>query len=128
MMKLNRFLNNLLISQLVFLTCLVFKPVYGTNGIEEKIKNISVQLRCMTCQNQTIYESETEFAKDIKKLIKKQIIDGKTEKEITNYLVDRYGEFILFRPLLNKKNIFLWLFPFILFAFSLIFLGVRLKK
>ena len=127
-MRSKRFLNNFLLSQLVFLTCLVFKPAYSTNGIEDKIKNISLQLRCMTCQNQTIHESETEFAKDIKKLIKKQIIEGKTENEIIIYLVDRYGEFILFRPLLNKKNIFLWLFPFILFAFSLIFLGVRLKK
>ena len=96
--------------------------------IETKIKNISLQLRCMTCQNQSIYDSEADFSIDIKKIIKKLINEGKTEKEIIEFMVDRYGEYISFRPMMNKKNIFLWLFPFVLFAISLIFLTLHLKN
>jgi len=96
--------------------------------IETKIKNISLQLRCMTCQNQSIYDSEADFSIEMKGIIKKLINEGKTEKEIIEFMVDRYGEYISFRPMMNKKNIFLWLFPFVLFAISLIFLTVHLKN
>ena len=96
--------------------------------IETKIKNISLQLRCMTCQNQSIYDSEADFSIEMKKVIKKLINEGKTEKEIIKFMVDRYGEYISFRPMMNKKNIFLWLFPFVLFAISLIFLTLHLKN
>ncbi len=96
--------------------------------IETKIKNISLQLRCMTCQNQSIYDSEADFSIEMKSIIRKLINDGKTEKEIIEFMVDRYGEYISFRPMMNKKNIFLWLFPFVLFAISLIFLTVHLKN
>ena len=96
--------------------------------IESKIKNISLQLRCMTCQNQSIYDSEADFSIEMKRIIKKLINEGKTEKEIIEFMVDRYGEYISFRPMMNKKNIFLWLFPFVLFAISLIFLTVHLKN
>ena len=96
--------------------------------IESKIKNISLQLRCMTCQNQSIYDSEADFSIEMKRIIKKLINEGKTEKEIIKFMVDRYGEYISFRPMMNKKNIFLWLFPFVLFAISLIFLTVHLKN
>ena len=96
--------------------------------IETKIKNISLQLRCMTCQNQSIYDSEADFSIEMKKIIKKLIKEGKTEKEIIKFMVDRYGEYISFRPMMNKKNIFLWLFPFVLFAISLIFLTLHLKN
>ena len=96
--------------------------------IETKIKNISLQLRCMTCQNQSIYDSEADFSIEMKSIIRKLINDGKTEKEIIKFMVDRYGEYISFRPMMNKKNIFLWLFPFVLFAISLIFLTVHLKN
>ena len=82
----------------------------------------------MTCQNQNIHESETDFSKDLKKIIKNQIIEGKSEKEIINFMVNRYGEFIVFKPLVNKKNIFLWVFPFSLFLFSLIFIGIKIKN
>ena len=102
--------------------------LFAKNNIEEKIKNISLQLRCMTCQNQSIHESDTDFSIDVKKIIKKQIIEGRTEKEIIDFLVRRYGEYIVFKALINYKNIFLWVFPFFLFVISLIFLGLRLKK
>tara|TARA_Y100000590_G_scaffold314766_1_gene355928 strand:- start:612 stop:998 length:387 start_codon:yes stop_codon:yes gene_type:complete len=102
--------------------------VFAENNIDEKVKEISLQLRCMTCQNQSIYDSDADFSLQIKKIIKDQIIEAKSEKEIIDFLVSRYGEYIVFKPMLNKKNIFLWVFPFVLFIFSLIIIGMKIKS
>ena len=96
--------------------------------IDLKVKKLTLELRCMTCQNQSIYDSEAEFSNDIKKIVKNKFEEGKTEREIKEFLVSRYGEYILFKPLLNIKNLFLWAFPFILVGFSLVFLIFKLKK
>ncbi len=82
----------------------------------------------MTCQNQSIYDSEAEFSNDIKKIVRSKFKEGKSEKEIKQFLVERYGEYILFKPLLNYKNWFLWAFPFILLVFSLFFISYKIRK
>tara|TARA_B100001123_G_C15289522_1_gene1016950 strand:+ start:932 stop:1318 length:387 start_codon:yes stop_codon:yes gene_type:complete len=128
-MKLNHFCNNLLkIFILLILSLTLIKPALTKDNIDQKVKDITLQLRCMTCQNQSIYDSDADFSKDIKKIVKYQIIEGKNEKEIIDFMVQRYGEYIAFRPLINKKNIFLWVFPFALFIISSIFLILRIKK
>ena len=82
----------------------------------------------MTCQNQSVFDSDAEFSNDIKKIVKSKFLEGKSEKEIKQFLVKRYGEYILFKPLLNYKNMFLWAFPFIILAFSLFFLIYKIRK
>ena len=83
----------------------------------------------MTCQNQSVHDSDADFSNDIRKIVKKKFKEGKSENEIKRFLVDRYGEYILFRPLINFNNFFLWTFPFIIVTFSLIFLVIKsLKK
>tara|TARA_B100001175_G_scaffold44707_1_gene33934 strand:- start:347 stop:598 length:252 start_codon:yes stop_codon:yes gene_type:complete len=82
----------------------------------------------MTCQNQSIYDSDADFSKDIKKIIVQKLESGHTEKEIIKFLVERYGEYIVFEPQMNIKNYFLWFFPFVILAISLIFLIFRIKK
>ena len=96
--------------------------------IDDKVKKLTLELRCMTCQNQSIYDSDAEFSNDIKKIVRTKFEEGKSNREIKEFLVSRYGEYILFKPLLNYKNLFLWAFPFILLVFSLIFLTYRIKK
>jgi len=96
--------------------------------IDDKVKKLTLELRCMTCQNQSIYDSDAEFSNDIKKIVRAKFEEGKSNREIKEFLVSRYGEYILFKPLLNYKNLFLWAFPFILLVFSLIFLTYRIKK
>ena len=96
--------------------------------IDDKVKKLTLELRCMTCQNQSIYDSEAEFSNDIKKIVKAKFREGKSEKEIKEFLADRYGEYILFKPLLNYKNMFLWAFPFILLAFGLFFITNLVRK
>jgi len=125
-MKLHHFFKIIFIISLglIFFTL----NVYAIENIDEKVKSLTLELRCMTCQNQSIYDSDAEFSNDIKKIVKQKLQQGKSEKEIKKFLVERYGEYILFRPLINLNNIFLWSFPFILLFFGLFFLLIKTKK
>jgi len=107
---------------------LVVHSVLAKDILNEKVREISMQLRCMTCQNQSIHDSDADFSLQIKTIIKDQIIAGKSEEEIINFLVNRYGEYIVFKPIFNTKNIFLWVFPFLLFIFASIIIGMKIKS
>ena len=120
-MKLNPFFNFL-----ILLLVLVSTSIKA--GVEEDLKNITSKLRCMTCQNQTIYSSDTDFSLSIKKIIKNKLENKESEKEIIDFLIYRYGEYILFKPKINKRNLFLWTFPFLILAVSLVFFTIRIKK
>ena len=102
--------------------------IYAIENIDERVKNLTLELRCMTCQNQSIYDSDAEFSNDIKKIVKQKLHEGKSEKDIKKFLIERYGEYILFRPLVNYNNIFLWSFPFILLIFGLFFVLIKTKR
>jgi len=127
MIKLNLFFKYL--SSILFLLVILLpKIVFLQELVDDRIKKLTLQLRCMTCQNQTVHESESEFSKDIIKIIKNKLKEGKNEQEIKVLLVERYGEYILFKPEFNNKNLVLWLFPFVLFSFSFVFFIFHLKK
>ena len=111
------------ILSLIFFT---FK-IYAIENIDERVKNLTLELRCMTCQNQSIYDSDAEFSNDIKKIVKQKLQEGESERDIKKFLVERYGEYILFRPLMNYNNIFLWSFPFILLIIGLFFVLIKSK-
>ena len=78
-------------------------------------KKITKNLRCLICQGQSVYDSDTEFANSIKILVQNKIKDGKSEKEIYSYLKSRYGEWILYNPEFNKNTYLLWLLPILMF-------------
>ena len=101
---------------------------YANEGIDNEVKKLTLELRCMTCQNQSVYDSESDYSKDIKIFVKEKFEAGLTEKEIKKILTERYGEYILFKPYFNSKNLFLWLFPFILVILSMIILLKNSKK
>ena len=82
----------------------------------------------MTCQNQSVYDSDSDYSSDIKIFVKEKFEEGLNEKEIKKILTKRYGEYILFKPYFNTKNLFLWLFPFILVILSMIILFRNSKK
>ena len=111
---------------LILATC--FFSASANESINEKVKKLTLELRCMTCQNQSIHDSEAEFSNDIKNIVRVKFEEGKSEKEIKEFLVNRYGEYILFKPLFNYKNLFLWAFPFILLVFGLYFIVYKSKK
>jgi len=79
-------------------------------------------IRCLVCQGQSLNDSNSDFAKDLKQVIKKKILEKKTNKEIYEYLTDRYGDWILFNPPLKKSTILLWAIPGIFFLLGAILL------
>ena len=125
-MKLNHYYSKFIFLKFFLVFC--FVNAFADETIDYKVKKLTLELRCMTCQNQSIYDSEAEFSNDIKMIVKSKFEEGKSEKEIKEFLVNRYGEYILFKPLLNYKNMFLWAFPFILLVFSLFFFIYRMRK
>ncbi len=126
-MKLNRCFSFFL--KLIFFKLIFISYVNASDYLDNKVKKLTLELRCMTCQNQSVHDSDADFSNDIRKIVEKKFKEGKSENEIKRFLVDRYGEYILFRPLINFNNLFLWTFPFIIVTFSLIFLVIKsLKK
>jgi len=101
---------------------------YASENIDLKVKKLTIELRCMTCQNQSVYDSNSEYSKDIKILVKEKLKEGLSEKEIKDFLSERYGEYILFKPYFNSKNLLLWLFPFVLVIVSMVVLIKKSKK
>ncbi|SVE55226.1 uncharacterized protein METZ01_LOCUS508080 [marine metagenome] len=95
---------------------------------ELRARKISKNIRCMVCQNQSIDESNSPLAKDLRILIRNKIKEGSNDKEIYIFLTDRYGDFILLKPPLNLSTIGLWFFPFIFLVVGIYILFYHNKK
>ena len=85
-------------------------------------------LRCLVCQGQSIAGSNSDFAQTIKLVVKDQINQGKSEEEIYNFLIKKYGEWIVYKPEFNKKNFLLWLLPYLVLFFGGILIVFIIKK
>ena len=99
--------------------------------LENRARNLSSNIRCLVCQNENIDSSESEFAKDLRLYIRKQLIEGRTDDEIEKFLVSKYGTYILFKPEFTGYNIFLYLFGpfvFILSFIMILFVFLNSKK
>ena len=97
---------------------LSFQKLSIANNISSEVDKISKNLRCLICQGQSVYDSQSDFALSMKILISKKIKEGKSEKQIYEYLKNQYGEWIVYDPEFNRKNLILWAFPLILFIFG----------
>ena len=95
---------------------------------ELRARNISKNIRCMVCQNQSIDDSSAPLAKDLRILIRDQIKEGKKDKEIYKFLTDRYGDFILLKPPLKLSTFALWILPFIFFIIGIFIVFLYNKK
>ena len=83
-----------------------------------QVNKISKNLRCLICQGQSVYDSQSDFAISMRILIQKKIDEGKNENEIYEFLKNKYGEWIIYDPEINKNTFLLWLIPLILFVFG----------
>ena len=83
-----------------------------------KVDQITKNLRCLICQGQSVYDSQSDFAISMKLVVKNKIDEGKEEEEIYDYLKNKYGEWIVYEPELNQNTFLLWSIPLILFAFG----------
>jgi cytochrome c-type biogenesis protein CcmH len=80
----------------------------------ERFRKLSEELRCLVCQNQTLADSHAELAGDLRREVEAQMAQGKSDDEIKDYLVARYGDFVLYRPPVQSNTVFLWFGPFAL--------------
>ncbi|MBX3617098.1 cytochrome c-type biogenesis protein [Nitrosomonas sp.] len=94
-------------------------PVAEDPEIEKRMLELTMDLRCLVCQNETISDSRAEFSNDIRREIREQIKANKTDDEIVQFLVDRYGDFILYNPPVKPTTILLWFGPVVLFLISI---------
>ena len=105
------------IIKLILLLCFSFNFSYA-NEINTKVDQITKNLRCLICQGQSVYDSQSDFAVSMKLVVKNKIDEGKEEEEIYDYLKNKYGEWIVYEPELNQNTFLLWSIPLILFAFG----------
>jgi cytochrome c-type biogenesis protein CcmH len=96
-------------------------------ALEARARGLSAELRCLVCQNQSIDDSDAPLAKDLRTLIREQLMTGKSDAEIMDFVVARYGEYVLLKPRLNASTMLLWATPFavLLIAGTALFLRRR---
>ena len=104
------------------------KTIYDEININNRTREISQNIRCLVCQNQSIDESNSELAKDLKILIREKLITGVSNEEIYGYLRKRYGDYILLNPPLNLNTILLWFLPFVVLIFGSILIFKIIKS
>ena len=108
---------------------LLLSSVYALNvDQEERANNLFKETRCLVCGGQNIYESNSDSAEDMKKLISEMIIDGNSDNEIKSFLVSRYGDWIIMTPPINQSTYFLWFSPIIILLIGIIFILRKFKK
>ena len=95
---------------------------------ELRARNISKNIRCMVCQNQSIDDSSAQLAKDLRSIIRVKVTEGQTNDEIYKFLTNRYGDFILLKPQLNKNTYLLWFLPLIFFVIGVFMLYWNNRK
>ena len=100
--------------------------LFSKNTLDEN--KIHKNLRCLVCQGQSVADSNSDFAQTLKSVVQDQINAGKTEKEIYEFLREKYGEWILYKPTFNKINSILWIFPYFALLLGGIFIFLLLKK
>lgn len=96
--------------------------------LEERARRLSAGLRCMVCQNQSIDDSDAELARDLRVLVRERLVAGATDEEVIDYVVSRYGEFVLLQPRFSARNAILWATPVVLLIIGGTFLFVRGRK
>ena len=115
------------ISKFLFLIIILFS-FNSLNADEDKLKTeITKNLRCLVCQGQSVYDSDSEFAVSLKLVDENKIQQGLTEDQIYQFLTDKYGEWILYDPKFNKNTYFLWILPLLLFLIGGVLISKKLK-
>ena len=113
----------------IILTIILLNFYSFSHSIETSDENkIHKNLRCLVCQGQSIADSNSDFAITLKMVVRDLLEKGKTEEEIYNFLSDKYGDWILYKPKLNNENFFLWVFPYVALVIGGIIIVLLIKK
>lgn len=103
-------------------------PMAKDQELEKRVNTVSDELRCLVCQNQTIADSHAALAVDLKNQVREMLADGKTEAEVIDYMVERYGDFVRYRPPVKPTTLLLWIGPFLLLIVGGFILFISLKR
>ena len=95
---------------------------------EQRIRHLSEKLRCLVCQNQSLADSNAELAQDLRQQLREQVAAGRSDDAILDYLVQRYGDFVLYEPPFKATTLLLWIGPFALFAAAVLVLLATLRR
>jgi cytochrome c-type biogenesis protein CcmH len=104
------------------------KPLGENPQVEARLKSLAVELRCLVCQNQTLADSNAPLAEDLRREVREMIAKNMTDQEIIEFLVARYGDFVLYRPPWRATTTLLWLGPFLLLIVGGASLAVALRR
>jgi cytochrome c-type biogenesis protein CcmH len=121
---------------LILLICLL--PAYSYAGeakdlaedpvLEQRMVNLAQNLRCLVCQNESLASSRSDLAKDLRQEVREKMKQGMSDKEITDFLVSKYGDFVLFDPPMKSYTLLLWYGPFALLLIGMVGLVIQLRK
>ncbi len=104
------------------------EPTLADPAAEARARNLSKELRCLVCQNQSIEESNAALARDLRHIVRERIAAGDTDSQVLDYLVSRYGEWVLLTPRFNQRTLLLWLGPGILLALGVVAMLVLQRR
>lgn len=107
----------------------VFEPhEFKDPGDEDRYKHLINELRCLVCQNQSLADSNAELAGDLRRQVYTMIRDDASDEQILDFMVSRYGDFVLYRPPVKPTTVLLWTGPFLLVVGALLFLGIQIRR
>lgn len=104
------------------------RPLGDDPAVEARLKQLAGELRCLVCQNQTLADSNAPLAEDLRREVREMIAKNMSDREIVDFLVSRYGDFVLYRPPLKTTTVLLWAGPFVLLVGGGIALAVTLRR
>ncbi|MCP9471408.1 MAG: cytochrome c-type biogenesis protein CcmH [Nitrospira sp.] len=104
------------------------RPLGDDPAVEARLKQLAGELRCLVCQNQTLADSNAPLAEDLRREVREMIVKDMSDREIVDFLVSRYGDFVLYRPPLKTTTVLLWAGPFVLLVGGGIALAVTLRR
>lgn len=107
---------------------LVPDEILSDPALEARARAISAELRCLVCQNQTIDDSDAPLARDLRVLVRERLLAGQSDREIIAAMIERYGDFVVFRPQFSPQNYMLWLGPFLILFIGLFAFWRILRK
>lgn len=104
------------------------RPLADDPAAEARLKHLAVELRCLVCQNQTLADSNAPLAEDLRREVREMIAKNMSDQEIIEFLVARYGDFVLYRPPLKATTTLLWVGPFVLMGIGATVLVITLRR
>jgi len=122
--------------RLILALCVIAVPVWAVQpdeilddpALEERARDISAGLRCLVCRNESIDDSNAELARDLRLLVRERLVAGDSNEEVVDFVVDRYGEYVLLKPRTGGSNLLLWMAGPIMLGTGLVVAGLYLRS